>query len=330
MVRDRSFGGKAGTWLRKKRRKLSIGAGSKANEAQSAASTTPTIHTTTTTSSTGAGSKAASAVSTTSTTINTTSVIGWDEVRARPIYGKPTRPTSSSNSRSSSENDSSSDIDTTASPVVRRALRSYGGKRRNRISTDPDEFDTVETIHSSSNSNCDASSPGSLPETMLNSLMASPRRVSMAGNAQRLTSSSSSSSSGKSNHSSVLEFQEKDLPKQRNIKNKFVLMEDDCCKTPKGRVSVVSSTTSLSAAKHFFQALDREHNLVVTTESNSASPNHRGRQVTRRRIARSSSRNDLPLTQGYTSYFTACQASNCSPLPLVRVATEIYDGFLDD
>ena len=330
MARDRSFGGKAGTWLRKKR-KLSTGAGSKATLASTTTSVTNTKNLRCSTS-------------------TASEVIGWDDVRGRPIYFSPTVDTTGT---SSSGNDSSdSEVLEPASPVVRklpyteeksvkpqtRKQRSYGGTRRSRVRADPDDFDDVKVISSEPLSLY--GSEENLSETKATDTLdfdeesavkqASPRRVSMTGNVQENSQlfTSSSSLSVRSNTSSVFDFHEDDslTPKDSSNNN------SDECKTPKGgRVSVVSSKTSLSAAKLFFKTLDREHNLVIATESNSPTPNRRRRRTTatRRRIGRSSS-NDPQWTQEYTDYRAACEASSVSPLPLLEVTTEMYDGFLDE
>ena len=157
-------------------------------------------------------------------------------------------------------------------------------------------------------------------------------------------------SSAESN-GSIFDFNEDQSHQSRTEKdghddennNKLVIHDNDDCKTPEGgRVSLVSSKTSLSAARHFFRKLDKEHHLVITTESESPTPNRQRRAiVTKRGGTRSkrSSYNNLQLDQEYTAYKAACEASSVSPLPKTEYvrnrgayfrSTELYDGLLDE
>lgn len=164
----------------------------------------------------------------------------------------------------------------------------------------------------------------------------SPRRVSMNGNVQPSSQLSASSSAGSS--SSIFDFHE-DHSLTKN--NKKCVIHHDDCKTPEGgRVSAVSSNTSLSAARRFFRQLDQEHHLSIATESKSPTPKRQRRtRVIKRSGKERSSCKDLQLDQEYKDYKAACEDSCVSPLPKAEYvsnrgayfrSTELYDGLLDE
>lgn len=163
-----SFGGKSGTWLRKKRKLSSRPVRESNTTLESKLRTDDTTAT-------------AAATTTFPTSLrrsaNTVSeVIGWDDVRGRPIYGNPTTIDATSTSGSSNGNDSSDSEMEPASPdrwlphtqekdtinetlstiktSKTRKQRSYGGKRRNRVSTAPDDFEMKTTTLQQSPPSC--------------------------------------------------------------------------------------------------------------------------------------------------------------------------------
>lgn len=121
------------------------------------------------------------------------------------------------------------------------------------------------------------------------------------------------------------------LKKRRRstVKNKFDLVVDEASAKQQP-----NSTTSVSAAKAFFARLDETELHVVAT-------NHQAPQVSRQRNGRSVKQVDLDSTdlqREYADYSSASQESGVPPIPIADYAksrsdifrpNEMFDGFLD-
>ena len=356
-TRERSFGGKAGTWLRKKRKLSEEG------------KTMPKAAATTLTSSSSSSSllkeddieRRLSSGSGNGSGGTTHQVIGWDDVRGRPIYHLD--PSKHGNA---SEDDEEDEIDSPArklpytktqqnssnNNIKSRKLRSYGGTRRNRVSAELDDFEAsfFESATTSSNKTTTSEEQSELEELSANSesetetttikgigfggAQQSSRRVS---NVHEPSTSPLVNPTGSGSDSSVFEFCEDPLEPTTKSSRTGSAKKNEECKTPTGgRVLSISSTTSLSAAREFFRKLDREH-LAVAAESSATTPRRKRRGGRSRRTMSSS--NNLQLAQEYDDYTAACKASSVSPLPKADYvtnrgsffrATEMYDGFLDE
>lgn len=257
-------------------------------------------------------------------------VVGWDDVRCRPIYrGNMIEEGSKVLLGDSQEDDARraaiapcNTATGTEGPKFGKAtkhqqdpsrrIRSYGGSRKHRrLDKDPDDiFLSV------------ASSMPVVREFARDSFTVKnkPESDNTENDDKDVQATHPCSvSPGRGHHCPVFEVHEKKLA------------QVDTCLTPSvAPIPSISSKTSLSDVKEFFRKLDSEHTLTISTEL-STSPNHKIKLAGR---SRRSTRN--VLTQEYSEYAAACDASSVTPLSKEAYAanrlhfrSDFYDGFLD-
>ena len=305
-TRRGSFGGRAGTWFRK--RKVMDN-----NENQS---TRPRLAYTT------GGSI----------------VIGWDDLLCRPIYQRsPELTPPSPNQQDDKENDDANTsmpsgafcLDLSSSKFKmpkhrKKTVRSYGTARRKHRSicdldvddsdVDADEVFADKVTLTIYKKYADSSSDHDSDNKINVSTTTSPTRL-----ARRVS------------HGSCLSVE-----RPKNTEDDFDFIDDPrdatvdvTCETPRA--------SSLRVAREFFQRLDREHQLTIANGPSTV-PRHTttGRSTSLRRCSAVA----VKLVQEYEDYKKACQESLVSPIEKETFArnrsrffestTEFHDGFLDE
>ena len=349
LARGRSFGGKSGVWFRKKRTQQDNKHGGAKNSKGA-----------TLTSSSEGGNTATNIKAKGTQRATTITLIGWDDVRCRPIYSSSiesdnlSSTTVRSDDSSDSENEAVVDSPSTVvdcfpaakqmkedfADVSRpKKVRSYGGRKRPISIIDLDDetaYDLMETIQRKPmrkyNDKVEKLTnivSTAEPEEEKNDNSVNPRRVStdlQEEKALRQNQNAKLDKDKENNPDSVFNFNET-TEEEHNKK------ETDDCKTPKRRVAAPSSQTSMSAARAFFRHLDNEQ--LNLTQEPGTSPKRKRTVRTRRKLSLS----DKQLSQEYKEYMAACEASKVSPLSRQEYlsnrgayfrATSMYDGFLDE
>jgi len=356
----RSFGGRAGTWLRKKRRLATEETGTTVSAAppesiSKASSAVPSVE-----EDRRLGSDSSHSHNGGFLQSSVPKIIGWDDARGRPIYQ---RNENSDSSSLPTQNDDDYDI---PSPVRRlpykentqnyesRPVRSYSRGRNRRASTtdlideleasispeEPSQVVTATTCSSSSSSSDEANSTASSPSFAETE---SRRLSNIHGHSNNSTASNSDSSVFSFRDSSSFEQQQQDTnassTKHAQKANTNAITNNNSITTPKSRITVVSSTTSLSAARYFFRKLDRDHTLSFMKEEAETPKRHQEEVPHGRSLRAMSPSNYLQLVQEYEQYTQACRASSVSPLAKAEYinnraayfrSKELYDGFLDE
>lgn len=323
--RERSFGGKSGIWFRK--RKLTDGPG---HEFRTTSKSKILLGV----SDHGEKNQKQSKLSIPQAALSrigastTSTLIGWDDVRCRPVYRESLGEPHALNKCRVDDDDNKDDSSTTIlsntnksnqSPDQRpTSKRTYGGARRPRALADDDH------------SVMDPTSPTNNPLTH------NEQEEKFESNHQTITSSHQTAKTPPRNDdNSAFDFTEEVTNQLDRDTSKLPKIEIKT--TPQQRAVGVSSMTSLSAARDFFRKLDRDHALTLTTEPSTSPRRRRSKRAGRSK--RNVSHHRPQLLKEYSEYIAACQNSLVSPMTKeeyisnrrsVFRSTEIYDGFLDE
>ena len=363
--RDRSFGGKAGIWLKKRKQRVHPNAMDIPSEQHKKVSPESVGYDSLVTSS---GRDDVAQLTGNATKLT---VIGWDDERCRPIYKKTSRTSAveevdeeametmdeARDDISERDEGSDEDGDPSVKPSVlvpsgeTRKTRAYGSRKR-KVSTVSSHHDNKpkrqhvskkETV-----ANPSTMTPSmnrtmfdlATPQTALGNICAALNSETKATPLRTLTSDRDAVSNGapKATKTSK-EHKGPTLSIKRKKKNASAkqqqhpvlpsLAELDFSEN----VCQPSSTTSLAAAKAFFERLDTQQMLTLDS---SGTPIVQGKRCvrTRRAIAVDSG----SLREEYEQYVSATKATGVDPLSVEEYAVnrsaffrtgDVYDGFLD-
>mmetsp|Transcript_5932 Transcript_5932/g.9881 ORF Transcript_5932/g.9881 Transcript_5932/m.9881 type:complete len:325 (+) Transcript_5932:293-1267(+) len=286
-------------------------------------------------------------------------LIGWDDVKCRPIFEKRNNGTPSTEISESDDELLNDDNDTaedelsddaqeqettqewnrnTTAAAGRKRLKSYGSRKKEVFFPEPTTLAVVSKKRSAA-----VKKNKRVPESNLVYPFASPQPMDTSicdalNSTQKSDPSSSELLVEGSNIAVAIETTNTDgmiLKKRRRVMlikkellGKFDFVDEASSKQQP------NSTTSISAAKAFFDRLDE-------TELHVASSTNQTPQASRHRSGRSIKGIDLhstDLQREYEAYSSASQESGVPPIALAEYAknrsgifrpNEMFDGFLD-
>lgn len=373
-TRDRSFGGKAGIWLKKRKQSVAV---HPANEDQENNKVTPPSIDDNAGTNVTVKPKETTVGGATTTTKQRT-VVGWDDVRCRPIY-RETSSSSSSSTSSREDNDaienvlqetrddgSSEDDDGSVEEEDRedvhstllatrndRKTRAYGSRKRKPASNllsslAPESNDNRKRRHVPSKKQERAAAVMTPSINRMTFDLATPQTAGPSNNICGALNSDTKATPlvplakrKSTNNAQVLKEEAK--PKKKSLLGKKrtkqpqqppalpSLAQLDFC--DENVISQPSSTTSLAAARAFFERLDAQQKLTLDA---SGTPVAQGKKVVRTR--RAVHIHSDALREEYQEYAGATRATGVKPLSIKQYAVnrsaffrngDVYDGFLD-
>jgi hypothetical protein len=367
--RDRSFGGKAGIWLKKRKHRVHPNAADVPLE-QHKKVTPQSVDNNTLVAKNDREDEAQLTRKATNLT-----VIGWDDERCRPIY-KETSPASTSSGDEgddeamettkearddSSDRDEGSDKDNDCSVVVpsvlmqargdneSRKTRAYGSRKRkaNSLSSHHDTKPKRQHVPKKETVACASMLTPSMnrttfdlatPQTALGSICAALNSDTKATPLDSLVVSDGNALSDKATKPTK-EKKGPNFAVKRKKKNASAKQQHAALPSlatldfTDENVSQPSSNTSLAAARAFFERLDAQQTLTLDS---SGTPLAQGKKCVRTRRAITTQSDSL--REEYEQYASATKATGVEPLSLEQYAVnrsaffrtgDMYDGFLD-